>query len=61
MEQTFEQKIGELEEILKAFENKDLELDRSLELYERGIRLIRECTKALEEAQKKVEEINARE
>ncbi|MBQ3871916.1 MAG: exodeoxyribonuclease VII small subunit [Clostridia bacterium] len=61
MEQTFEQKIGELEEILKAFENKDLELDRSLELYEKGIRLIRECTKALEEAQKKVEEINARE
>lgn len=61
MEQTFEQKIGELEEILNAFENKDLELDRSLELYEKGIRLIRECTKALEEAQKKVEEINARE
>ena len=60
MEQTFEQKIGELEEILKAFENKDLELDRSLELYEKGIRLIRECTKALEKAQKKVEEINAR-
>ena len=61
MEQTFEQKRSELEEILKAFENKDLELDRSLELYEKGIRLIRECTKALEEAQKKVEEINARE
>ena len=58
MEQTFEQKINELEGILKAFENKDLELDRSLELYEKGIRLIRECTKALEDAQKKVEEIN---
>ena len=57
--QTFEEKLNELEDILSKLENnKDISLDSSLSLYERGIKLIREGTKTIEDAQNKVKHIS---
>jgi len=54
-EKTFETSLDELEQIVKQLEAGDLPLDRSLELFEQGIRLSRECQKRLDEAERKVE------
>lgn len=55
----FEDKLNELNSILNEMENnKELTLDKSLDLYEKGIKLIRECTKSLEEAEQKLTVIN---
>jgi len=51
----FESSLIELEEIVTQLEAGDLPLERSLELFERGIGLARECQKRLDEAERKVE------
>ena len=51
---TFEEQIGELEEIVKKLENGDVSLDESLELFEQGIKLTKGCQKILDTAEKKV-------
>ncbi|MCS6816196.1 MAG: exodeoxyribonuclease VII small subunit [Blastocatellia bacterium] len=51
----FEAALKELEGIVEQLENGDLPLERALELFERGVRLSRECQKRLEEAERKVE------
>jgi exodeoxyribonuclease VII small subunit len=43
-----------LEEIVKAMESGDAMLDESLALYEEGVKLIKFCTKALDDAEQKV-------
>lgn len=52
---TFEASLDELELIVRQLEAGDLPLDRSLELFEQGVRLSRECQKRLDEAERKVE------
>jgi exodeoxyribonuclease VII small subunit len=52
---TFEGSLEELEQIVRHLEAGDLPLDRSLELFEQGVRLSRECQKRLDEAERKVE------
>lgn len=54
---TLEDRIGRLEEILTALESDELELDRSLELFEEGVRHIRAAEKRLAEAALRVEEV----
>ena len=54
-EKTFEASLEELEQIVRQLEAGDLPLDRSLELFEHGVRLSRECQKRLDEAERKVE------
>lgn len=54
-EKSFENSLDELEQIVKQLEAGDLPLDRSLELFEQGVRLSRECQKRLDEAERKVE------
>ena len=51
---TFESSLARLEEIVKAMENGDAMLDESLSLYEEGVKLIKFCTKALDDAEQKV-------
>ena len=53
-EKTFEEQIGELEEIVKKLENGDVSLDESLALFEQGIKLTKGCQKILDTAEKKV-------
>jgi exodeoxyribonuclease VII small subunit len=51
----FETALKELEGIVEQLENGELPLERALELFERGVKLSRECQKRLEEAERKVE------
>ena len=52
---TFESSLKELERIVEQLEAGDLSLERSLELFEQGVRLSRDCQKRLDEAERKVE------
>ena len=56
----FEAAIAELEGIVKKLEEGDLALEKSLELYERGVQLSRFCHTRLEEAEKRIEILNER-
>jgi exodeoxyribonuclease VII small subunit len=54
-EKSFEASLEELEQIVRQLEAGDLPLEKSLELFEQGVRLSRECQKRLDEAERKVE------
>jgi len=56
----FEAAIAELDAIVKKLEEGDLPLEKSLELYERGIQLSRFCHARLEDAEKRIEILNER-
>jgi exodeoxyribonuclease VII small subunit len=56
----FEAAIAELETIVKKLEEGDLALEKSLELYERGVQLSRFCHAQLEQAEKRIEILNER-
>ena len=56
----FEAAIAELETIVKKLEEGDLALEKSLELYERGVQLSRFCHAKLEEAERRIEILNER-
>jgi exodeoxyribonuclease VII small subunit len=51
----FEQSLADLEALVERMEGGDLALEESLALFERGIRLTRECQGALKEAEQKVQ------
>lgn len=53
--QSFETCLEELEKTVKELETGDLALDRSLELFSRGMQLSEACRKQLEEAETRVE------
>ena len=54
-EKTFEASLKELEQIVEQLEAGDLPLDQSLELFEQGVKLSRDCQNRLDEADRKVE------
>ena len=56
----FEAAIAELETIVKKLEEGDLALEKSLELYERGVQLSRFCHAQLEQAERRIEILNER-
>jgi exodeoxyribonuclease VII small subunit len=56
----FESAIAELESIVKTLEDGDLALEKSLELFERGVQLSRFCHSKLEEAERRVDILNER-
>lgn len=51
----FESALKSLEEIVNKLEAGELTLDRSMELFEEGVRISRFCGAKLEEAERKVE------
>ncbi len=51
----FEACLDELEKVVKELEAGDLPLERSIELFEKGMRLSDTCRKQLEEAETRVE------
>lgn len=55
---TFEQALMELEQIVKTLESGNIDLDKSIEQYERGEKLKKYCSEKLQEAEKRVEKIN---
>lgn len=52
--QTFEQAVAKVNEIVSSLEKGDAELDKSLALFEEGIKLIETCTAMLDNAEQKV-------
>lgn len=56
----FESAIAELDGIVKRMEEGDLTLEKSMELYERGLQLSRFCHARLEEAERRIEILNER-
>jgi len=57
MEMSFEESLKELEGIVDKLEKGQLCLDESLMLFEKGIRLVRECNTKIQCAQQKVEQL----
>ena len=53
--ETFETCLDELEKVVRELEGGDLALERSLELFERGMGLSDSCRKQLEAAETRVE------
>jgi exodeoxyribonuclease VII small subunit len=51
----FEACLDELEKVVKELEGGDLPLERSLELFEKGMGLSDTCRKQLEEAETRIE------
>jgi exodeoxyribonuclease VII small subunit len=52
---TFEASLEALELIVHQLEDGDLPLEKSLELFEEGIRLSRECQERLSQAERRIE------
>ena len=55
--QSFEQNIARLEQIVRAMERGDVALEESLKLFQEGTELVRNCNKLLDEAQLQVGKI----
>jgi exodeoxyribonuclease VII small subunit len=53
-EKKFEDAMERLEQIVESLEGGDLTLEESLKIFEEGMKLIRFCSKKLEEAEQKV-------
>ena len=54
MENTFEQSLKELEQVVLELEKGDLTLDQAIQNFEKGIELSKVCGKKLDEAEKKI-------
>ena len=53
---TFEENILELSKIVSELERGELPLDKSVELYEKGMKLSEDCKKKLQSAKLKITE-----
>lgn len=51
----FEKSLADLENLVEQIEGGELSLEQSLAAFEKGIRITKECQKALDEAEQKVE------
>jgi exodeoxyribonuclease VII small subunit len=57
---SFEEALERVESIIERIESGEAGLERSIDEYERGMRLIRRCRSILDAAEQKVEEISAK-
>ncbi|HMS08209.1 MAG TPA: exodeoxyribonuclease VII small subunit [Pyrinomonadaceae bacterium] len=55
MAKTFEESLDQLEAIVRKLEDGDLPLEESLELFEKGVKLSRECKERLVRAERRIE------
>lgn len=53
----FEQGTKKLEEIIKELDGKDITLERSIALFENGVKVTKECLEILNDAKGKITEI----
>jgi exodeoxyribonuclease VII small subunit len=56
----FESAIAELEAIARKMDEGELPLEKSMELYERGLQLARFCHAKIEDAERRIELLNER-
>ncbi len=52
---SFESSVKRIEEIVNTLEKGDVELEKSLELFQEGAGLIKSCSKALDDAEQKLQ------
>ncbi len=52
---SLEENFEELSQIIQAMENKDCSLEDSFALYSKGITLIRDCNRRIEQVEKQIE------
>ena len=57
-QQTFEEALAELEKIVAEVEAGEIGLEKSINKYEAGMKLIKHCRAVLEQAEKRIEIIN---
>lgn len=55
---SFERALSRLETIVEKLDDDSLSLEESIELYEEGIVLSKQCSKTLEEAELRIEKVN---
>ena len=55
--QSFEQNMARLEQIVRAMERGDVALEESLKLFQEGTELVKNCQKLLDEAQLQITKI----
>lgn len=53
-EQTYEESMKELEQVVKDLESGELSLDESIKKFEKGMKLSKHCNSLLEDAEKKI-------
>jgi exodeoxyribonuclease VII small subunit len=53
----FEKAMSRLEQIVDELERGELDIDKSLKIFEEGIKMSRVCSKKLNEAEKKIEKL----
>ena len=54
----FEKAMTRLENIVEELERGDLDIDKSLEIFEEGIKMSRLCSKKLNEAEAKIKKLS---
>ncbi|MCB1886453.1 MAG: exodeoxyribonuclease VII small subunit [Rhodocyclaceae bacterium] len=55
--ESFEKAIAELEDIVRQMESGDLGLEVSLDQYQRGVALVRQCRGALDDADQRIRQL----
>lgn len=51
----FEQSLAQLEELVEKLENSEFTLEQSMQAFEQGVKLTRQCQQALSAAEQKVQ------
>jgi exodeoxyribonuclease VII small subunit len=54
---TFEQALNELEDHVRRLDSGELPLDDSLQVFESGVKLVRECQELLDGAEQRITEL----
>ena len=57
--QTFEENMQRLEQIVRAMERGDVALEESLKLFQEGTALVRRCGKLLDDADLQIQKVTA--
>ena len=52
---SFEKSLEKIKQLVDELENSELNMDKSIEKFEQGTKLIKECYKKLEDVKKRVE------
>lgn len=58
-EMTLEEMLYSLDEHIQELESGDISLEQSFRVYEKGMRLLKECNEKIDLVEKKVLELNA--
>lgn len=52
--ENLEEMFQNLEEVIKEMEDSDVTLEKSFDLYNRGMKILKECSRTIDEVEKKV-------